>query len=83
MVLAADDMRHAHFVVVHDDSKVKERLINGSRDNEIFEISGVERDFTADEVAKRHARVRIFESYNFFVGVVGTRLRFVRVTTHE
>src|SRR3989344_167680 len=78
VVFSADDVRYLRFAIVHDDRKMEQRLTERLCDNEILELSRVERDVSADHVGPAHSFVGIAESHDLYLSTA----LFLRLARH-
>src|SRR3989344_4437332 len=77
MVLATDDVRDPHFIVVDNNRQMVERFVYAARDDKVAELRGVKLHLAAHRVLKRYFCVRVFKSDYFFVGGVCPRFGFI------
>src|SRR3989338_3895465 len=77
MVLAADNVRDSHLVVINDNRKMIQRLVNTSRDDKISELGRIKRDWPSDEVSKGNDRIWIFKTNDFLCRIIFRDLGFI------
>src|SRR3989338_8296431 len=77
VVLAADDVRHPHVVVVDNHRQVVKRLVDIARDDKVAKLGGVKSYLAAYCIVEGNFFIRVFKPHYFFVRMFRLRFRLV------
>src|SRR3990167_9117257 len=79
VVLAADDVRNSHVVVVDSHRQVVQRIVDIARDDKVAKLGGVKSYLAAYCVVEGYFFVRVFKPDNLFIRVFCLRFGLIRV----